>query len=244
MDEENGTGTGRLYGICVTHPRVVTSESYPSTAADAATTAGADSDVAFESSVCYAFISRFPLFDFFFQVLFDIITAERLYRMELLAADPSRSIMSTAHTLACVPPALHEEVLHRLSALAPPKYNTTIHFHTCPHILPIEKPRPAPSFDFYDSEHLACAAEWALAPLMSWMPLNLIVWTVGLLMGEAKVIVVGNEAGMVTSAVLGLLALLRPLDWVAPLIPILPLKHKEYIGEYHFGPFRTHRRRF
>ena len=35
----------------------------------------------FESLVCYAFITRFPLFSFFFQVIFDIITTERLTRL-------------------------------------------------------------------------------------------------------------------------------------------------------------------
>ena len=30
-------------------------------------------------------------------------------------------------------------------------------------------------------------------------------------------------------AVMGLLALLQPLDWVAPLIPILPYKHIDFI---------------
>ena len=35
--------------------------------------------------------------------------------------------------------------------------------------------------------------------------------------------------GMVSCAVMGLLTLLRPLAWVAPLVPILPLKHKELL---------------
>ena len=29
--------------------------------------------IEFESMVCYAFLTRFPLFDFFFQVIFDLI---------------------------------------------------------------------------------------------------------------------------------------------------------------------------
>lgn len=48
-------------------------------------------------------------------------------------------------------------------------------------------------------------------------------------MCEAKVIIIGSEPGMVSCAVMGLLALLQPLDWVAPLIPILPYKHIDFI---------------
>ena len=48
-------------------------------------------------------------------------------------------------------------------------------------------------------------------------------------MCEVKIIVIGCEPGMVSCVVLSLLALLRPLSWVAPLIPVLPLKYVEFI---------------
>lgn len=69
--EESGVGTGRLYGICVIHPRVMRSvvDQTPATQGESAqvlTKVSYD----FESSVCYAFITRFPLFEFFFQGLF------------------------------------------------------------------------------------------------------------------------------------------------------------------------------
>lgn len=41
--------------------------------------------IEFESMVCYAFITRFPLFDFFFQVIFDFINTVRLTRMDQAA---------------------------------------------------------------------------------------------------------------------------------------------------------------
>ena len=49
-------------------------------------TAGESNCYEFESTVCYAFITRFPLFEFFFQVIFDLITVERLSFMELSRA--------------------------------------------------------------------------------------------------------------------------------------------------------------
>jgi hypothetical protein len=73
------------------------------------------------------------------------------------------------------------------------------------------------------------AIDWALPTLLSWLPVDRLVWLLSLLMCEIKVIVVGSEAGMVSCAVMSLLALLRPLAWVAPLIPMLPLKYVEFV---------------
>ena len=87
-------------------------------------------------------------------------------------------------------------------------------------------------------EHYANAADWALPTLFSWLPaevgrrasyiatsmlhealvslyIQVIVWAISLLLCEAKVVVVGSESGMVSCAVMGLLVLLRPLDWQA-----------------------------
>ena len=78
-NEELGTGTGRLYGVCVMHPRVLSATegmvgledndtSSGSGAGAGAATATASAGDSFESAVVYAFVTRFPLFDFFFQV--------------------------------------------------------------------------------------------------------------------------------------------------------------------------------
>eukprot|EP01035_Chromulina_nebulosa_P019492 gene19492-25378_t len=51
----------------------------------------------------------------------------------------------------------------------------------------------------------------------------------GLLLIEAKVLVIGQEPGIVSCSVLGLKSLLAPLAWAGPLIPVIPLKHAELI---------------
>jgi hypothetical protein len=76
-DDESGLGTGRLYGICVVHPRVLSavidqtpqSSGGDTTAATSPTASTSNTKLSyeFESMVCYAFITRFPLFEFFFQ---------------------------------------------------------------------------------------------------------------------------------------------------------------------------------
>jgi len=82
FDEEAGSGTGRLFGICVIHPRIMT-DTTTHTHTQQQQGGGGTADThqnsnaqahalalsqPFEASVCYAFITRFPLFDFFFQV--------------------------------------------------------------------------------------------------------------------------------------------------------------------------------
>ena len=71
-NDETGVDTGRTYGICVVHPRLLN----PTGIVDGAVPSdiGDDSDsvekidIEFEASVCYCFITRFPLFEFFFTV--------------------------------------------------------------------------------------------------------------------------------------------------------------------------------
>lgn len=240
-NDELGIDTGRLYGICVIHPRILKVPATPSTISAAVlTTETAESTetplsppewLEFESTVCYAFITRFPLLEFFFQVIFDIITTERLTRMELAAVQPPNLCVSSS--LHCndsydyLPTAILNEMLERLIRVPPPKYSEPIRFQLSSSIMPIEKTRLLPPATL--SEHYANAADWALPTLLSWIPVETLIWTVSLLMSDVKIIVTGSEYGMVSCAVMGLLILLRPLDWVAPLIPMLPYKLLDFI---------------
>ena len=248
-DEETGVGNNRLYGICVLHPRLIKTpiqntkrknpleRNQPHTSAMDASmhgsyngTAGlvAESEfIEFESVVCYAFLTRFPLFDFFFQVIFDLINTERLTRMELAAEHSDSDLLYSRSVYEYLPVNVLEEVLARLTKLPPPCYGEKFQFNLSPGIKPIESIRVAPPPDF--SEHYMNSSEWALPTLLSWMPVETIVWAMSLLLGEAKIVVVGHDYGMVSCAVIGLLVLLRPLDWVSPVIPMLPIKLMDFV---------------
>jgi hypothetical protein len=118
-------------------------------------------------------------------------------------------------------------VLTRLTKMPPPMHGEQFQFHISPGIKPIDSMRVPPPPDF--SEHYANSSEWALPTLLSWMPVETIVWAVSLLLSESKVVVIGHEYGMVSCAVIGLLVLLRPLDWVSPVIPMLPIKLLDFV---------------
>eukprot|EP01031_Cornospumella_fuschlensis_P045400 gene45400-55551_t len=61
------------------------------------------------------------------------------------------------------------------------------------------------------------------------MPPPLLVWTLSLLLSEVKVCVLSSEEGLLSCALSALPLLLRPLDWVAPLIPLLPLPLTDFL---------------
>lgn len=216
-DEESGVGVSKLYAVCVTFPRLVRAR-HP-------VLPGVNVDV--ESVVCYAFLTRFPMFDLFFQIIFDLISCERLQRMESVAQVPDIDFRSSKQAYEYVPGDLFDCILSKLYLLPPPKFNNTLRFTLYNGIQPIEHRRPGPHGDL--PEYSLRAEDWCLPPFLWHSPPDLIVWALSLLLSEVKLVVVGHEIGMVSCAVTGLLLLLRPLEWVSPVIPILPWKMMDFV---------------
>lgn len=93
----------------------------------------------FETHTCYCFITRFPLFDFFFkvnslvlsflliiyflQVIWSMISYERIARMENIT-----SLASDRSAYEYLPVHVYTSVLERLTVISPPKYNGAINF--------------------------------------------------------------------------------------------------------------------
>ena len=145
-DDEAGEDTGRLYGVCVTHPRLLRGtcknllykDDKARNGKSRRTSHGKTEDgkehepylsCEFESAVCFCFITRFPLFDFFFSVIFDLITCERLVRMETIAAVPPESILDyptfVRDMYRYLPSELLQDVLSRLTVVRTPSTNPT-----------------------------------------------------------------------------------------------------------------------
>jgi hypothetical protein len=277
-DMSNIGKIGRLYGICVIHPRFMrsnvidphkksnkkpfsnqnqydTSDSMNRdsqsnnpgaslSSPDQSSSSAAASLIEFESLVCYAFITRFPFFDFFFQVLYDIIALEKLKRFELTSTGEDTNYEISKKHYEYLPSDLLSEVLERLSKIPPPKFGSSFSFQLDQDLQPItfhrsqynknpNKRSSSSSYKQYSSwmsdEYLNNLSEWCLPTLFSWVPPDLLVWCIGLLLLETKIIVVGNETGLVSSVVLGLLTLIKPFEWVSPVIPMLPIKLTEFI---------------
>eukprot|EP00602_Paraphysomonas_sp_CaronLab_P001950 CAMPEP_0185022060 /NCGR_PEP_ID=MMETSP1103-20130426/4783_1 /TAXON_ID=36769 /ORGANISM="Paraphysomonas bandaiensis, Strain Caron Lab Isolate" /LENGTH=1071 /DNA_ID=CAMNT_0027553963 /DNA_START=195 /DNA_END=3410 /DNA_ORIENTATION=+ len=226
-DDESGVDTGRTYGICVVHPRWLDpskGESHVNRANRGIINhdGSAGRNIEFEASVCYCFITRFPLFDFFFKVLWNIISYERIVRMEHVS-----DLTNDRAAYEYCPTSVYDAVLEKLTAINPPRYNETLEFSIAPTVSTVTYIRSAPSTD--NPEHVVNAVEWALPPLVHWLSPKIIAWALGLLMCEVKLVIIGADPAIVSCAVIGLTSLLKPLQWVSPMIPIMPLKNIDFL---------------
>lgn len=96
----------------------------------------------FETHACYCFITRFPLFDFFFkvtffgdffniiQVIWSMISYERIVRMQNIT-----SLANDRFAYEYLPVSVYDSVLERLTTISPPKYDETLSFQVNYHII-------------------------------------------------------------------------------------------------------------
>lgn len=71
--------------------------------------------------------------------------------------------------------------------------------------------------------------QWALPLLLSSIPVDQIVFILGCILTEMKVVVKCKDTGVLSACIWGLVSLLRPFHWVCPLIVVLPRSLHEYI---------------
>ena len=223
-DEETGENTGRLFGICVVNPRLLNPYA-PANKYRKSTTSSAVPNIEFEAAVCYCFITRFPLFDFFFEVLWNIMAFERVSRMMDVAEQSADA--SEIDLYHYIPRNIYEYVMKLLSVMNPPRFGDEISLNIDYSLPPVNYYRSKPEGVY--PEYFQMSAEWALPPLLHWLSAKTIVWALSLLLSEVKLIIIGKDAATVSCAVIGLTALIRPFQWVSPMIPILPIKHLDFI---------------
>jgi len=78
-------------------------------------------------------------------------------------------------------------------------------------------------------ESISATKEWSLPPLFSVIPVDILCDVVGELLKETQLVVVSERLSMLSSAVLGLVYLLKPQLWVAPMIPLLPQNMEDFM---------------
>lgn len=237
VNEETGDGLGRLYGVCVMVPRLVKTtvvdEARKARRAKNIPTHDLDLDSScgdfyeFETVACYAFITRFPFFNFFFQLIYDLITLERYIRMDLSSVHADSNLEYSRYLYEYVPKDLLSESLEKLSRIHLPRFGEYFNYQLSPNLPKVSSIRIRPPEGCFESDNNI--ADWALPPVLAWLPMETVVWVISLLLTENKLIIVGHDAGMITSLVLGVLVLLRPLEWISPIIPLLPSKLLDFV---------------
>jgi hypothetical protein len=231
----------KMYGVCLITPRVLVIDSSTTSNNSPVVTGNFSSNAAALSGAgnvggrhvfvvhsCYAFVTRYPFFDFFFRVLQDILAVEKLFRMEQQLNSFNNSSDSRARTAnSYVPEDVLRGVLKRLASINVPSLTQTLSFFAHDDLPQIEYTRKRPRYGW--SEHDAQLAEWAIPGLLMTLPVEMILWAVSFLFCEAKFLICGKEAGLVSIVANGLQFLLRPLEWAGPFIPIVPAKMVEFV---------------
>jgi hypothetical protein len=124
LDQEQGR-VGVLYGMSVLHPRLVKldSEAMPFTGDEVEEEEASPGPEPasplryYQTTVSYTFISKYPFFEFFFQVIFDLLSSERLARMEALSPLEAEEMFHNDEMLpfSFLPVPLLQEAMLRLA---------------------------------------------------------------------------------------------------------------------------------
>jgi hypothetical protein len=241
--------TRRLYGICMRfqHLHASSNEMLERPCIDVA------------SPRAFCILSKWPLVDFHFRVLSDLLTAQRVMRMEAVAASVhAQSLKDGVGGLSAsdLEPILtqaegrFQKLLRRvagnLARMQAPSPGETLKFSVWKGLDDILYTRPKVSptvpmpvsvsqqsrYGFIDAEFrmLEAVRGWALPPLLSWLPPAITLRALTSLMSERQLVIIGSNLGLLSAAVLGLAALLQPLPWLGPLIPLLPVNMLEVLG--------------
>ena len=82
-----------------------------------------------------------------------------------------------------------------------------------------------------DKEDSFMVLLWALPVLLKYLPLDQIILALGCAVTEMKIIVKHKDFHVISSIILALVQLLKPLKWCSPVIVILPDHLIDFIGE-------------
>jgi hypothetical protein len=72
--------------------------------------------------------------------------------------------------------------------------------------------------------------QWALPTLLKYLPLDQVILCLGCAVTEMKIIVKHKDTHVISSVILALIHLLKPLKWCSPVIVTLPDELKDLVG--------------
>ncbi|CAM9877143.1 unnamed protein product [Phaeothamnion confervicola] len=217
---------------------------------------------------CYCILSQQPLLELHFKVLWDLLAAERVIRVQAVADAAHRrggplSVSDISTAIAATSGQrlrLLRRAARRYLAVRLPAPGSRMRFTVYRTLPEISYLRPLtsregsanlscgssstvagfsggsgssggsslrwgalPSFAARECDMLEAVAPWALPPVLSWVPPPILLQALAALLAEVQVVVSGSDLGLVSATVLALAALLRPVPWLGPLVPLLPL---------------------
>eukprot|EP01121_Diplochlamys_sp_Union-15-3_P009250 TRINITY_DN2515_c0_g1_i1.p1 TRINITY_DN2515_c0_g1~~TRINITY_DN2515_c0_g1_i1.p1 ORF type:complete len:343 (+),score=27.26 TRINITY_DN2515_c0_g1_i1:39-1067(+) len=155
---------------------------------------------------CYCLLTKFPFFKLHFEILYNVLAQERLYRLEMEVSGNTSESEKKNKVVALFEFYFKQRVPREGESLTI-KLDTDIRGAEllCP---------PG------NEAKLIC--KWGLGCLVKFLPMDIFLQLYSALLQEEKLVLVCENLSVLSAAALSLLPLMRPLVWQGTFIPILP----------------------
>lgn len=166
----------------------------------------------------YCLASFVPVFELHYETLCSILFLKRLHRMDLMQVIGVGEITPKLSNIEITQEGI--ELLQELGKVSYFEEKVEICLKTnsmdcLKYIVPQD-------LQFID-------VPWLCIPLFSSLPVNDLCWLVSAMVQEKSIIFISSNIGLLTSCVLGLRTLIRPLHWMNLIVPFIPETMRELI---------------
>ncbi|KAH3756098.1 DeoxyUTP pyrophosphatase, dUTPase subfamily [Pelomyxa schiedti] len=185
---------------------------------------------------CYCLLSHFPFLPLLNDILAAVVGKERLACFSkqfdlvesLVPGSPHKSPSATTTPQLLSPnatiPVNAKEVIDLIdfcyTNIRPPRLGEHVLFRLPGD--PREHLFRCPKTERPDDASAIILAEWGLSCLFQQLPLDCIIRLLSAILCERSIIVICNSISILTSCVLALVPLMRPLTWQGIFVPVLP----------------------
>ncbi|KAE9047928.1 hypothetical protein PR002_g756 [Phytophthora rubi] len=184
---------------------------------------------------CLCLLSPYPFFGLFFKVLYGIAVLWNNKRREALMMRQRITGSGSDNLAAMLEKPLgmldfveiFQGVMERLKAMEIPAMGGWSRMVLSPQVTHLAFHRPHSSSLAVERRHLLL--EYAAPTLFGLLSVDQVLFLLGCLCSERKVLVVSDHVNIVSSCVLALITLLHPLQWAGPVITVLPPRLNELL---------------
>ncbi|KAK1934677.1 DENN domain-containing protein 1C [Phytophthora citrophthora] len=180
---------------------------------------------------CLCLLSPYPFFGLFFKVLYGIAVLwntkrrERVTKKETSCDNLATMLEKPLGMLDFV--EVFQGVMERLKEMQIPSMGGWSRMVLSPHVTHLAFHRPHSASLVVERRHLVL--EYAAPTLFGLLSVDQVLFLLGCLCSERKVLVVSDHVNVVSSCVLALITLLHPLQWAGPVITVLPPRLNELL---------------
>lgn len=180
---------------------------------------------------CLCLLSPYPFFGLFFKVLFGVAVRWESKRREF--GERYALALRLKHDELPRPPELSDFVSHFHTILANlkhmriPSMGGWSRMSLAPELTQLSFHRP--HSESIEMERRVLLLEYAAPTLFALLSVDQVLFLLGCLCCEHKVLVVSDHVNIVSSCVLALITLLSPLQWAGPVITVLPPRLDELL---------------